>query len=122
MAPSAEQKSRDSGSNALVTRILSAMILAPIALLLIIAGGWWLVALVVLGVILMVREWDQITGGTARGPIAWVQMGGIILTVLLVQSGFALAAMIALLWTMIGAHIVSADVRGIRGYWPAIGG
>jgi len=121
MAQSADLGNRDSGKSALITRIISALILAPIALALIVAGGWWLAALVILGVVLMVREWDRITGGTATGLIAWLQIVGLILALTLVQLDFYLAGVIALAWTAIGAHIVSADVRAIRGLWPAIG-
>jgi phosphatidate cytidylyltransferase len=121
MAQLAEASNRDSGKSALTTRIISGLILAPIALALIVAGGWWLAALVLLGVILMVREWDRITGGTATGPIAWLQIAGIVLALFLVQLDYYLAGVIALAWTAIGAHLVSADVRAIRGFWPVIG-
>ncbi len=121
MAQSAEVSVSKSPQNTLLVRIISASVMLPVAVLLVVAGGWWLTALILLGAVLMVREWDQITGGTGHGQIAWVQGGGLVLAIIITQLGYHLAALLIVLCAAVGAYIASADVRAIRGTWPITG-
>ena len=49
------------------TRVLSALVLAPVALGLVWLGGWYFTGLIVVAGVLMVPEWDRLCQGPGRG-------------------------------------------------------
>jgi len=80
-----------------MTRILSAVVLAPLVLLAIYAGGLWLAALVTLAAGLMGWEWARLCGEGGIGPggaIAIAVLAGLPLTFALGSPLYALAALL----------------------------
>ncbi len=102
-------------------RILSAAVLAPIVLLLIIAGGWWFAALIVVAAFLMLREWDEITGGVGGGPIFVCSFLAVFLALLAAQIGYPAVAGGSMLIGCIAVAIVARQVHPERIWWPVLG-
>jgi len=77
----------------LLTRILSAVVLAPLVLLAIWLGGWWFAALVILAAGLMGWEWARMCNG---GKLGW--QGILVIAVLVLASaGFSVSPTIGAL-------------------------
>ena len=105
-------------------RVLSALVLVPIALALVIVGGWGFAGFVEVAVVLMALEWAQLTaarhgrraGWLAGGAVLVVGMGSTLL-VALERYGMALAVLAA------GAVLagLAAQARGGPGLWTGLG-
>lgn len=54
------------GGSTLRTRLLAALVLAPVTLALVAAGGWPFAGFVALGGLLLAREWSELTGQGGR--------------------------------------------------------
>jgi phosphatidate cytidylyltransferase len=88
----------------LLTRTLSAVVLAPLVLLAIWFGGWWFAALVVLAAGLMGWEWARMCNG---GQLDWP--GCLVIAVLvLATSGFALLHSVAALAFLVSGALLCA--------------
>ncbi len=110
----------EGGSAALGRRVASAMVMVPVAVGSVYLGGWYF-ALPVAGLgILMVFEWDSITGGGDAGAFTAAQAVLPVLAVILTaldHTGLAVAL------TLLGAVLLSAAARalGREPLWPGLG-
>lgn len=113
----ARQAIADQGSRNLLTRILAALVLAPLAIVAAYAGGWWWAALVTLATIGLYIEWLMVANAarernvTAIGAVALAASG----------VGLALQRMdTSLLILGSGLVVVSLLAQG-RWHWSAAG-
>jgi phosphatidate cytidylyltransferase len=67
-------------------RILSAVVMLPLALAAVWQGRPWFDALLALAAVLMAREWARMTGGGFRGSV-WILSGFSLLAVILLPAG-----------------------------------
>ena len=85
------------GGSGLVARIISALVLAPVAVGITIVGGWAFAGLVIVVGWLMIFEWDHLTGGsgiTVFAPLQSVFLAGSIVAVQIGEIDLALAAIV----------------------------
>ena len=59
--------------NNLLVRIISALVMLPLAVALILLGGWAYTAVILLLAVLILMEWNSITNGTWKTPLFFVQ-------------------------------------------------
>jgi phosphatidate cytidylyltransferase len=109
---------------ALKLRVVSALVLAPLALGLVALGGWAFALLMALMLVLMALEWRALTEARAAGRAAGMA-GGIalilgLLAILLAASGRPDAALVALL---AGAPVAAAVAWrfGVPPLWTGFG-
>lgn len=94
----------------LLTRILSAVVLAPLVLLAIWFGGWWFAALVVLAAGLMGWEWARMCNG---GQLGWP--GGLVIAVsAIATAGFFLLSSVAAPAFLLSGALLAAGASVIR--------
>jgi phosphatidate cytidylyltransferase len=103
----------------LLTRFLSAAVLAPVALVLVWLGGWYFVGLILVVGILMVKEWDRLCGGKGTGAHVWL-LAGVVTAVCLLGALdiWSLVIPVAI------AGVILATVINLRDRpkWTALGG
>jgi len=101
-------------------RVLSAVVLMPAVLALVYLGGWPFAALVAVAAVLMIVEWQRLTGGGRDDLIAAAQSLIALIAILLTLQQAVGAAIVALL---AGVLLVAglARWRGARASWPALG-
>lgn len=117
-APAAE--SIADSRNELRLRIVSASVLAPIALGAVYLGGWVFFGLVTVAAAVMVWEWDRMCGGTNGVTLG---LATIVLAAILILAGLA-AYLPAILAAMVGSICVWAAARlvGARSsVWKSFG-
>jgi phosphatidate cytidylyltransferase len=107
----------DQGSRNLVTRILAALVLIPVAIALAYAGGWLWLGLVVLAAIGLYVEWLMIVGASRRTRAVATGVAALVLA----GAGLALGRFEASLGILaLGAVIATLVVPERRG-WVALG-
>ncbi len=111
----------DGVGSGLMTRIISALVLAPVALLLLVAGGWPLAILISLAAFLMFKEWDAISGGVGGGPLFVMQSAGIVAAILCVPVGWADISIFVLVLTLLVVFAATLKMSSERGLWPVLG-
>jgi phosphatidate cytidylyltransferase len=110
---------REGGGN-LRLRVLSALVLLPIALGAALLGGWAFTALVALAAALMAYEWDRLCGGEGTGLLGAVGIGAALVALALAGAGLYLPALAAMGFGVLLAATVAALTR--RAFpWPALG-
>ena len=106
-------------SGALGARILSALVMAPLALAAVWSGGWAFHGLVLAGALMLTYEWDRLCEGNGFGAVA--RLHGV---TVLAAVGFAVAEMFAtsVLAVGIGAAVsfVFAQATERRRRWPLL--
>jgi len=104
-------------TSGLTKRVLSALVLAPIALAFVWAGGWAFAALLAIAGVLMAAEWEALTGGRVRDANGLVQIAGAIVAIGATAEWGVEAGLAA-----VGIGVVAQLVLGRnRGPWPALG-
>jgi phosphatidate cytidylyltransferase len=108
----------DQASETLRLRILSALVMAPVAIILVWLGGWFFLGLAVVAGLLMNHEWDRLCDGSGRGAHLWLLAGTIVAAGVLFQLD-------QLSWSLgiavVGA-LASAVLRGGRHVtWTLLG-
>ena len=102
------------------TRVLAALVLAPVALALIWAGGWFFAAFVALGAALMAREWvtmtGRVTGTTAMISVAWAPVAATVLVPLGMPDWALLVVLAGVLLGALSWYLLGAAAR-----WGALG-
>lgn len=104
-------------------RLISAAVLAPVALLLVALGGWPFLALVLLAGALMLHEWARLIG-QHDGPMLAVLAAGVLGAIVLAALGPADRALLwSVVWTLLWAVAAGllAAARGRSAGWPALG-
>src|SRR5690606_32602648 len=104
-------------SKTLVLRLLSALVLAPLALALAFLGGWWFAALIAVAALLMGWEWARLTGGTGRRDGLVLGLA-VVAAVLLATAGRLPEGFAAL---GAGALLGWFARFGRQGWWAALG-
>jgi len=101
----------------LAQRVISALVLAPIALAFVWAGGLALAVLLAIVGVLMVVEWERLTGGSIRDKVGYAQIVGV-LTVMATCAliSIDIGAVVLLVWILAVAFLGRE-----RGLWPALG-
>ena len=107
---------RDGGQKRLSgfgVRAISALVMAPVALLVFYAGGIWLAAAVVLVGALATYEWNRMTGETGNLPLA---------VNALTLAGSCAALMVAAPWIGLASLLAGALLAGLvsRLGWPGV--
>jgi phosphatidate cytidylyltransferase len=116
----AEAGSAGPGSGALRVRILSALVLAPVALAVTWAGGWWLTALVTVAALAMLGEWQRIMGGIAFDFQGRVRAVALLAALIVAGFGHAtIAAIVIVVLTTLIALLAAWNAGLPR--WSAVG-
>lgn len=106
-------------SGALRARIISASIMAPLALAAVWFGGWAYHAMVLAGALMLTYEWDRLCEGNGFGAVARLHGAVVLLAV-----GFAMAEMFATSLFMVGLGAVAsfafAQATERRRRWPLL--
>ena len=114
-----EASSAKPGFGALRLRILSALVLAPVAIVVAWIGSWPLTLLVSAAALVMLVEWHSIMGG---GPLdSQGVMHGVALVAALVVAGFGHAIIAAIVIVALTALILLAAPRAALPRWSAVG-
>jgi phosphatidate cytidylyltransferase len=104
---------------ALTTRIVSGLVLAPVALVLVWLGGWYFAGLTLVAGVLMIVEWDRLCGGKGQGAHVWLLGVAVIASALLAATSNWLPAIAtALVCTLVAAVLSQRERRS----WTALGG
>ena len=106
-----------SGSNVLLTRILSAAILAPVAIVVAYVGGWPFVLFWGAAAIAILWEWMGLVAAARQMPVA-VGAAAIVLSAPLIILGWPLAALAVIVLGGVAAALLTPQQR--RG-WAAAG-
>ncbi len=106
-------------SGGLRARILSALVMAPLALAAVWFGGWAFHVLVLAGALMLTYEWDRLCEGNGFGAVA--RLHG---SIVLVAVGFAMAEMFATSLLVVGlgaaASFAFAQATERRRRWPLL--
>ncbi len=117
----------DRGLRNLLMRVLTALVLIPVAIGVAYAGGWWWAALVTLISIGLFIEWRMIVGADSAG---WIVLGAVYAAAALAASvlvrldpvwGFpALMFVLLVVWvTDIGGYFAGRGIGGPK-LWPRV--
>jgi phosphatidate cytidylyltransferase len=109
--------SADQGSRNLVTRILAALVLIPVAIALAYAGGWLWLSLVVLAAVGLYVEWLMVVGAARQMPV--VAAG--VVALVLAGAGLALGRIEVSLGILALGVAVTAVTAAERRGWVALG-
>jgi phosphatidate cytidylyltransferase len=107
----------DQGSRNLVTRILAALVLIPVAIALAYAGGWLWLSLVVLAAIGLYVEWLMVVGAARQMRV--VAAG--VVALVLAGAGLALGRIEMSLAILALGVVVAAVTAAERRGWVALG-
>lgn len=107
------------GKSSLGLRILSALVMIPVALLLFYLGGWVLAAVLLIVGILMYHEWLGMTGGEFLVTGSVLAMGLLATLALVVLGRMDVAWLVAL--ATVPATAAAAAARGRSAPWAAAG-
>ena len=107
----------DQGSRNLVTRILAALVLIPVAIALAYAGGWLWLSLVVLAAIGLYVEWLMVVGAARQMRV--IAAGVVVLV--LAGAGLALGRIEMSLGILALGVVVTAVTAAERRGWVALG-
>jgi phosphatidate cytidylyltransferase len=106
-------------SGALRARIISALVMAPLALAAVWFGGWAFHGMVLAGALMLTFEWDRLCEGNGFGAVARLHGAVVLLAV-----GFAMAEMFATSLLMVGlgaaASFAFAQATERRRRWPLL--
>ncbi|MDP6346687.1 MAG: phosphatidate cytidylyltransferase [Alphaproteobacteria bacterium] len=110
----------DPPASSLGLRLTSALILLPVGLLVVYAGGLSFAALVGLAGMLMVMEWDRLSGGTGAGPLG---LGGMATLLAMAAAGHFLGPSWGFVAILIGAAALwpLARAEGRSAGWALLG-
>jgi phosphatidate cytidylyltransferase len=110
----------ESTADNLWRRILSALVLIPIAIGAAALGGWTFVVLVALAAVLMAYEWDHMSGGEGLGAIGLLSAAVAVVALVLAGLALYLPALVAM---VVGAAVAAllAALRRRPPTWPALG-
>jgi phosphatidate cytidylyltransferase len=109
--------SADQGSRNLVTRILAALVLIPVAIALAYAGGWLWLSLVVVAAIGLYVEWLMVVGAARQMRV--VAAG--VVALVLAGAGLALGRIEMSLGILALGVVVTAVTAAERRGWVALG-
>ncbi len=109
----------DTDRDKLRRRILSAMVLAPVVVVLIYLGGWPFTGAVALAAVLMTVEWERLTGNASTAMTA-LQAAVLVLAIVLVDL---MALSYAISAALLGALLLGAigRLRGRNAAWLVLG-
>lgn len=110
----------DGGGDNLRRRVLSALVLVPVAVGAALLGGWAFTALVALAAALMAYEWARLCGGEGAGPLGVVGIGVALTALALAGADMFVPALAAMALGMILATALAA-FAGRALLWPALG-
>jgi phosphatidate cytidylyltransferase len=112
----------DAKPSSLRLRILSALVMAPVALAAVWLGGWWLSALVLLAVAGMCWEWARLATGGGFGATGAVTVATGVIAVGALLFGAGLGTAFALACAGSAAVLtVAASTRAAEPLWAAAG-
>jgi phosphatidate cytidylyltransferase len=111
-APVAEQ-----GAGNLISRVLAALVLIPLAIAVVYAGGWFWLGLVVLGASGLFIEWLMVVGATPRRAVVAAGIVALVAAAVCLQLGWIGASLGLLAFGVIAAACLAAARRG----WVALG-
>ena len=119
----------DQASDNLRLRIISGLVMAPVAIALVWLGGWYFLGLVIVAGLLMNVEWDRLCGGRGQGIHMWLLAGtiiasGILLHLDLMSWSLGIAAVGSLAsaatrgghhatWTLLGAIYIIVPILAL---------
>ncbi len=93
----AQPADRSAPGSTLRPRILSAIVLAPVALAAIFAGQPYFDMMIAAGALLMASEWRRLSGGRVADAVALVMIAGVVAAVAATAVGMARVACLAVL-------------------------
>lgn len=113
----------------LAIRAVSALVLAPTAVLAIWAGGYWYLALIIAACMFLAREWAEMSAPRQAWPITGAVAVALIAVTTITSAGALSAALVALVFAAaasaifarrLGAEPVDAAYGVLYLGWPAI--
>ena len=108
-------------SGALRARIVSALVMAPVALAAVWWGGWAFHALVVAGALMLTYEWDRLCEGSGFGAVARLHGTVVVLSLgLAIADRFVSAFLVVAAGAAASAAFAQATDRQRR--WPLLAG
>ena len=110
----------DAPGQTLRLRVVSAVLLTPVALLLIYLGGWPFGLAIALAGALMALEWARMTGGRNGDATAILQVTVTVLACLLATAGAHLYA-VGLVLLAVPTLVLAAKATDRNVLWPALG-
>lgn len=119
-APEQGDSGKRAGKNGLLLRILSSLVLIPVALLLVYSGGWALAALGVAAGLVMLHEWNRMTEQTASGGLFLIQGASLAVVAALMvldePAGVLMVCGLGLVATILVSRLLGRSVA-----WAAAG-
>ncbi len=111
---------REGRDPVLLARILSALVLLPVAVAVVLLGGWPLTVLVAAAGALMIIEWDRLCGDRRFGALGVVQTAVVLVAIVATPTAGAVWGLVALI---AGAALAAAmaPMSGRSPSWPGIG-
>ncbi|MFP6745423.1 MAG: phosphatidate cytidylyltransferase [Alphaproteobacteria bacterium] len=113
------QPASDAGSHGIGLRVVSALVMVPVALGLAYAGGFAFNLLVLGSAVLMVHEWNGLSSG--RASIASAATGGAVVGCVGIAAVGHSDAGLAAVIPMAGLTLAAAWLAGMRNVWPPLG-
>jgi phosphatidate cytidylyltransferase len=101
-------------------RIVSALVLAPIAIFIAWLGGWWLTGLVTIAALVMLGEWHSIMGGAAFDLQGRVRAAAMLVALLVAGFGHGIIAAIVIVVLTTLIALLAAWNAGLP-RWSAVG-
>ena len=98
----------DQASDNLRLRIISGLVMAPVAIVLVWLGGWYFLGLTIVAGLLMNVEWDRLCQGSGKGIHVWLLAGTIVASGVLLQLD-------QMYWSLGIAGVGSLASAGMRG-------
>ncbi len=104
-------------SSDLKTRVLSALVMAPIVLGAVWAGGWIFHALIALGAVIAISEWVNLVPSARRLPARLISVAGILAALLAhLAAGPAAGLAFAIVFAVLTALGGGGSDRGLLGF------
>jgi phosphatidate cytidylyltransferase len=106
-------------SGALRARIISALVMAPVALGAVWLGGWAFNVLVLAGALVLTYEYDRLCEGTGFGAVARLHGSVVVLSLLFAIADMFASALVAVALGAM-ASFAFAELTGRRRRWPLL--
>ncbi|MDP3406548.1 MAG: phosphatidate cytidylyltransferase [Brevundimonas sp.] len=92
-------------------RVVSAVVLAPLAVLAIWAGSLWFLAIMLAACVLLAREWAEMSARERPGPIFWAVALSLVAVAAIAHTGAMSPALVTLVFAAAAAGLFAKRVR-----------
>ena len=92
-------------------RVVSALVLAPLAVLAIWAGSLWFLAIMLAACVLLAREWAEMSARERPGPIFWAVALALVAVAAIAHTGAMSPALVTLVLAAAAAGLFARQIR-----------